>query len=102
MKFEKDNPRGEEEYEIHGKDKNDVYLRALINDPSLQIKMIDETNYALIPILSDKGVDVNLNRVFLVGDKLCKLIVGTDSIYFDEIEKADSDRIKNLEWFKKI
>ena len=102
VKFEKDNPRGEEEYEIHGKDKNDVYLRALINDPSLQIKMIDETNYALIPILSDKGVDVNLNRVFLVGDKLCKLIVGTDSIYFDEIEKADSDRIKNLEWFKKI
>jgi hypothetical protein len=102
VKFEKNDSQGEEEYEIHGKNKDDNYLRALINDPSLQIKKIDEDGHVLIPVLSDKGVDVSLDSVFLVGDKLCKLIVGTDSIYFDEIEETDSDRIRNLDWFKNI
>lgn len=91
------------EYEMYTKD-GEGYFRAIIDNPGLTVRCVDELNKTLTQIKADKGIKLSIshnqiNNVFLIGENFYKIDISSAFVKVDEEEEK---RIKEFEWLKNI
>ena len=106
IKYDTTTPDKEEEYEIYSQN-NEIYIRAVLENPNFLIKYLDEDNKSLISVKADHGIKLekintknDLKGTFLIGNDF--YWINTDKGIFSKVSKLEVDRIKKLEWFKNI